>query len=119
MCDCNKPNIKQNDDAVPDFSTLGFSVPQLQSTQLNSQVGSDVLALNLSGCVKASVQGNQICFELPVLGRYCVDIPYGIPLPSGEVKACFESCGSFIPTGAKVTFYALGIVLFTYKIGSC
>lgn len=119
MCDCDKKNVQQSNDAVPDFSTLGFSAPQLQNTQLNNQIGSDVLALNLSGCVKVIIQGHQFCFELPILGRYCVDIPGGIPLPSGEIKACFQTCGRFIPTGAKITFYAQDVQLFTYTIGSC
>jgi hypothetical protein len=35
------------------------------------------------------------------------------------VKACFKTCGSFIPTGFKVTIYINGRAVFTKVVGRC
>ncbi|WP_343622339.1 hypothetical protein [Roseateles puraquae] len=100
---------------VPDFSVTGFRGAAAAPVQLEG-----IQALDLSFCVEASTAaGNQICFSVPVFGRFCVTSP--IPIPAGaQLRACGETCGSFIPTGLKVTIYLNGNVLFSTVVwGSC
>jgi len=103
---------------VRDFSIVGFhadtnvpSVPALEG----------VLALKLSVCVKASCTAgsNQICFTVPAFGDYCVTSP--IPVPVGAtLKACVQTCGSFIPHGLQCTLYLNDSVLVTKTLwGTC
>lgn len=121
MCDCNNKdtNTLVSGSTVPDFTVTGFVPQQLQQGSLQN-VSADVLALDLKVCVKASIQNGQICFDLPYFGRQCVSIPAGIPIPDlGSLKACAATCGSFVPTGAKVTIYYNDMALFSYSIGFC
>ena len=66
----------------------------------------NVEALNLSVCVGASYDqsNNQICFNIPIYGNFCVTSPVHIPV-GGAIKACAQTCGSIIPTGLKATLY--------------
>ena len=78
-------------------------------------------ALMLSACVSASYNSatNQICFNVPIYGNYCVTSPVQLPV-SAQLKACVQTCGSFIPTGLKVSIYANGTVIYSGVLwGSC
>lgn len=101
--------------AVPDFTATGFRAASSAPVALDG-----VHALDLSFCVAASTEpGNQICFTVPVFGKYCVTSPVPIP-PGAQLKACGQTCGSIIPTGLKVTIYLNGSVIFTTVVwGSC
>jgi len=123
MCECDKQPNNLSAAEVPDFSAAGFTASSEVSA--NAETFSAALAtlqgveaLAISGCVAASVSGNQICFSIPIFGRFCFPSP--VPIPIGaQLKACFSTCGSFIPTGAKVTIYLNGRALFTRAVGRC
>lgn len=101
---------------VPHFSKVGFGGTGAAGgggagadrlAAAHSSV--DLRALNLQACVGAGYDPatNKICFTVPFYGRFCVDSPIHIPI-GGDVQACVETCGSFIPTGLKATIYLNG-----------
>lgn len=105
---------------VPDFTVTGFDAKPKQMEAAHAQL-KGVLALKLSVCVGASYDPstNKICFSVPIYGDICVTSPIPIPV-GGQLKACAETCGSFIPTGLKVTIYLNGSAIFSGTvIGSC
>lgn len=105
---------------VPDFTVTGFDGASTRLASAHSQL-KDVKALKLSVCVGASYNPstNQICFNIPIYGDICITSPVAIPV-GGELKACAETCGSFIPTGLKVTVYLNGTAIFSGTVvGSC
>ena len=114
-CSCNENTASSTAGHVPDFTVTGFTHGRSAHPQLEG-----VHALDLSFCVAASTEaGNQICFTAPVFGKFCVTSPVSIP-PGAQLKACGETCGSFIPTGLKVTVYLNGSAIFTTTVwGSC
>lgn len=120
MCNCNKDDHLQSNDGVPNFTVTGFTKdqPQLQNT-LQGSLPDDVLALEFKSCVKASIENGKICFKIPYFGKQCITPPIPLPEISGSLKACFESCGSIIPTGAKVSIYYNDTRLFNYTVGNC
>jgi hypothetical protein len=80
-----------------------------------------VQALKLSACVGASYDSNtnSICFQIPIYGNFCIPSPVHIPV-GADLKACAETCGSFIPTGLKVTLSLNGNPIVTKVVwGSC
>lgn len=118
-CTCNEGASSTSAGAsghVPDFTVTGVGRgaaarhPQLEG----------VHALGMSFCVAASTEpGNQICFTVPVFGKFCVTSPVSIP-PGAQLKACGETCGSFIPTGVKISIYLNGTVIWSGVVyGSC
>ena len=115
--------LSQGVDEVPDFTAAGFtdsSEVTANAETFNAALATlqDVEALAISGCVTASVSGNQICFTIPIFGRFCFPSPVRIPI-GGQLKACFSTCGRIIPTGAKVTIYLNGRAIFTRVVGRC
>ena len=123
MCECDKQPNNLSAAEVPDFSEAGFTASsevsanaETFSAALATLQGVDALAI--SGCVAASVSGNQICFSIPIFGRFCFPSPVRIPI-GGQLKACFQTCGTIIPTGVKVTIYLNGRAIFTRVIGRC
>jgi len=105
---------------VPDFTVTGFDPKPRALESAHAQLA-DIKALKLSVCVGASYNPstNKICFNIPIYGDLCVDSPIPIPV-GGDLKACAETCGSFIPTGLKVTIYLNGNSIFSGTvIGSC
>jgi hypothetical protein len=95
---------------VPDFSVAGFDAvasvaAQDQLTAAHASAV-DLKALKLSVCVGASYdpKTNQICFTIPIYGKFCITSPVHIPV-GGAIKVCAQTCGSFIPTGVKATVY--------------
>jgi len=115
--------LSQGVDEVPDFTAAGFTASSevtASAATFNAALATlqGVEALAISGCVTASLSGGKICFTIPIFGKYCIPSP--IPLPGSAIlKACFSTCGSFIPTGAKVTIYYQNKPIYTYKIGIC
>lgn len=123
MCECEKKLNQLSSAEVPDFTTVGFTTGSevvANAETLNAALATlqDVEALAIKGCVTGSVSGQQICFTLPILGRFCFTSP--VPIPArAQVKVCFQSCGAILPTGAKVTVYVNGRAIFTKVIGRC
>jgi hypothetical protein len=73
--------------------------------------------VNPSVCVGGSVNGRQVCVNLPVLGRKCVTSPVSLPI-GASVSAC--TCNHWgVPTGAKLTVSAAGRTIFSKSIGWC
>jgi hypothetical protein len=116
----NTPTNPTEVTPVSDFTTFGFEgeITSLSAEALEQLEGVEALAIK--GCVTASYDSktNKICFKIPVLGSYCFTSPIKIPV-GAKLKACFETCGKIIPTGAKVTVYLNDKVLFTKVIGKC
>jgi hypothetical protein len=105
---CENCNQETTDQHVPDFTTRGFDeAPQALSSQTQAQL-QGVEALKLSVCVSASYNQstNQICFNIPIYGNFCVTSPIHIP-GSATIKACAQTCG-LIPHGLKVSIYLNG-----------
>ena len=108
---------------VPDFTATGFAqTASANAASINPLAAyPDVQALKLSACVSASYNSstNQICFSIPIYGQFCIPSPIHIPV-GGQLKACAETCGSFIPTGLKVTIYFNGNAIWSGTVwGSC
>ena len=138
MCECEKQPNNLSAAEVPDFSETGFTASSEVSA--NAETFSAALAtlqgveaLAISGCVPGSVSGNQICFTIPIFGRFCFPSPVPIP-PGSQVKACVQTCERIISpipprppipprvkvtTGVKVTIYLNGRAIFTRVIGRC
>ena len=115
--------LSQGVDEVPDFTAAGFtdsSEVTANAETFNAALATlqDVEALAISGCVTASVSGNQICFTIPIFGRFCFPSPVRLPV-NPQLKACFSTCGRIIPSGAKVTIYLNGRAIFTRVVGRC
>jgi hypothetical protein len=115
--------LSQGVDEVPDFTATGLtdsSEVAANAETFNAALATlqDVEALAISGCVTASVSGNKICFTIPIFGRFCFPSPVRIPV-GAQLKACFQTCGRIIPTGAKVTIYLNGRAIFTRTVGRC
>ncbi|WP_271782266.1 hypothetical protein [Aquimarina algiphila] len=72
--------------------------------------------VNPSVCITGDINGNKVCVDIPILGNQCFTLPHSIPI-GATAQAC--TCGSFIPTGAKVTVKAAGVTLWSKTIGSC
>jgi hypothetical protein len=81
---------------------ISFYGMSWKTITLRSVTLQGVEALAISGCVTASVSGNQICFTIPIFGRFCFTSSVRIPI-GAQFKACFQTCGTIIPTGVKVT----------------
>ena len=115
--DC-RGNANAGSDHVPNFAVTGFdSVPATQKMPL----ADNVQALQVKACVSASYNPgtNQICFDLPYFGQHCINSPVSIPV-GGQLSACAQTCGSIIPTGAKVTISLNGNPIYSYTLfGSC
>lgn len=121
MCNCNKDdhkNIKMSED-VPNFAIVGFEPMQLQQSDLSSKIPDDVLALEFKTCVRAFLDNDQICFDMPYFGKQCIRPPIPLPKIEGMLSACVQSCGRLIPTGAQVSIYYNDQKLFSYSIGIC
>ncbi len=121
-CKCNENHDSVNSQIVPDFTKVGFAPAVAQTHKATADLQSQgVLALKLSACVSASYnqQTNKICFTAPIYGDFCVTSPVTIPA-GAEIKACVETCGSFFPSGLKVTIYLNGSVIYSTVLwGSC
>jgi hypothetical protein len=105
---------------VPDFTATGFANNSNRMAAAHATL-KDLQAMRLSVCVGASYNPstNQICFSIPIYGDFCVTSPVQIPV-GGSLKACAETCGSFIPTGVKVTIYLNGSAVYSGTlVGSC
>jgi hypothetical protein len=118
---CNCENQTASTEAahphVTDFSVAGFANTEAASSMPSFD---GYMAAAIKFCAAASTQpGNKVCFTAPVFGSLCITLP--IPIPAGaSVKACGETCGSFIPTGLKVTIYLNNAPVFTkVVVGSC
>lgn len=69
-------------------------------------------------CIDVVVAGGKICLKIPIFGNVCLPIP--TPFPDGTAaSACLSICGSFIPTGVKVTVSIAGHVVLTKVFGKC
>lgn len=101
---------------VTDFSAAGFTDDD--AVAMPSFDG--IQAALIKFCAAASVDSSgKVCFKAPVFGPICVKLPIPIPV-NADIKACGETCGSFIPTGLKVTIYLNGSPVFTkVVVGSC
>jgi len=120
-CKCNQDQFASNEH-VPNFATVGFDT---KPTPLANQN----FALQLQGvqvflyqtCVTGTYtpNNNQLCFTLPLYGDYCLTLPVHIPL-GGQINICAATCGSWIPTGLKVTVNLNGNPIYTKVLfGSC
>jgi hypothetical protein len=126
MCaDARNTNAGEGTEAhVPDFSAVGFAATSASSEDQLAQAHAavpELLALALSVCVSASYDPgtNKICFTVPIYGQFCITPPVSIPV-GGQLKACAQTCGQFIPTGLKVTIYLNGTVIWSGKVvGRC
>ena len=111
---------------VPDFTVAGVegAMPEASAevTRFGAQADlAGVQALGLSVCVGASYnpQTQQICFQIPIYGNFCVHLPISIPV-GAALKVCAQTCGSIIPTGLKATIYLNGSVIKTIILfGAC
>lgn len=110
-CQCNPQT-------VPNYSKVGFNGEQGQKPQSsiktinsieavqNQLRSSNVQALSLSACVSASYQNGDVCFDFPIFGNICVNIPIGIS-GNTSLSVCGDVCTTWgIPTGLKITVYA-------------
>ena len=70
-------------------------------------------------CISVVSDGNQICLDLPIVGKHCLPLP--VHLPKGTaLQACLDLCYTWrIPTGVKVTVSAGGHVILTKTFGKC
>jgi hypothetical protein len=73
--------------------------------------------INPSVCVGGSANGNQICVNVPVLGRKCITSPIRLPV-GASVRGC--TCSFLgVPCGVKITATVAGRTLFSKGIGCC
>jgi hypothetical protein len=117
---CTETKESEGAALVPDFTVTGFGTGSSSIVETHAKLG-DLRALKLSVCVGASYNPttNKICFSIPIYGDLCVPSPIHIPV-GGDLKACAETCGSFIPTGLKVTIYFNGKAIYSGTVvGSC
>lgn len=117
---------------VPDYTKVGFngeSSNALQSSvkttntieSVQNQLSStNVQALSLSACVGASYRNGDVCFDFPVFGNVCVNVPIGIPA-NANLRVCGDVCTTWgIPTGLKITLYVNDQALWSGTVvGSC
>ncbi|MFM7640208.1 MAG: hypothetical protein ACKO45_01430 [Cyanobium sp.] len=124
MCDCGNKTQQLAAAEVPDFTASELSPSSQTAVQINTlntalSTLQDVEALSISGCVTGKLFGKNICFIVPILGRYCVPSPAPIPA-NAKITVCFQSCGSPpILTGFKLTIYINGKAVNTIVIGRC
>lgn len=127
MCDCGNKTQQLAAAEVPDFTASELSPSSQTAVQINTQINTlntalstlqDVEALSILGCVTGKLSGKNICFTVPILGRYCVPSPAPIPA-NAKIIVCFQSCGSPILTGFKLTIYINGKAVNTIVIGRC
>jgi hypothetical protein len=121
-------NTEEDTDDVPDFTTQGFALTSQGSDATVSSLNLDAAhaqvpelqALAVSGCVGVSYNAakNQLCVSIPIYGKVCVKSPIKIPV-GAKVQACFQTCGSIIPTGVKVSFRLNNKVILTKSFGFC
>lgn len=123
MCDCENNEMH----AVEDFTVTGVKGVSNSGAGVNVEavagtgtpLGSDVQALGLKACVSASYENGKVCFSIPIYGKFCVPVPVKIPV-GAELKACAETCGSFIPKGLKVSLFMNGTRIWSGVVwGSC
>ncbi|TKC86004.1 hypothetical protein FAZ69_22115 [Trinickia terrae] len=115
---------------VPDFTKEGFGGQSLVATSqditsthtpesLQQQLSSEgVLALAVSACVGASYSSGKVCFNFPIFGNICINVPIHIPV-GAQLKVCASTCGSFIPTGLKITVYVNNVAVYNTSWGRC
>lgn len=104
---------------VPNFAVTGVRGVNNSKARLPELEG--VTALGLSVCVAASYNpgNNQICFNIPIYGNFCITSPVQIPV-GGVLQACAQTCGSIIPTGLQVTIYLNNNKIWSGTlVGSC
>ena len=87
--------LSQGVDEVPDFTATGLtdsSEVAANAETFNAALATlqDVEALAISGCVTASVSGNQICFTIPIFGRFCFPSPVRLPVLEGETEFFYQ-----------------------------
>jgi hypothetical protein len=117
---CNQTTPPNSQPLVADFTVTGFDGAPSPMAAAHAQL-KDVQALRMSVCVGASynASANQICFSVPIYGHLCITSPIHVPV-GGALKACAETCGSFIPTGLKATVYLNGSAIWSGTVvGSC
>jgi hypothetical protein len=123
MSDCNCKDTQ----VIPDFTKEGFSKKgnvgasnMISTASLHQQLaGQGVQALDISACVSATYNGSQICLNFPIIGNICFTAPISIPV-NASLKACGSTCGSFIPTGLKITLYVNDVAMWSGVIwGIC
>jgi hypothetical protein len=122
---CADAQNSSSNTPVTDFETVGFGgaggAQANALAQAHAALG-DVKALSLSGCVGASYDPttNQICFSIPIYGQHCVAAPVPIR-PGATFKACFQTCGVFVPTGFRVSIYLNGnsTPIYSTVFGRC
>jgi len=103
---------------VADFTVTGFA-PAVGASEFQAQLP-NIQALNIKFCATGSYnsQTHQLCVDVPVIGTKCISV--SLPIPGGNVKVCGETCGTFIPTGVKVTVYFNNNPIWSGVIwGSC
>lgn len=114
-------------DYVPNFAEVGFDAPEAEAgaeiessiQDISSVLDASVEALKLSVCVGASYRNGKVCFNIPIYGNFCISVPVRIPV-GASLRVCAQTCGSFIPTGLKVTVYVNGRQVLTRTIlGRC
>jgi len=118
MSNCKCQGTGTNEAQVADFSTVGFNA-DANAPSVAALEG--VHALQLSVCVSASYNAgtNQICFAVPIYGNFCVTSPVPIPV-SAALKACVQTCGSFLPHGLQCTLYLNGSAIVSKTLwGTC
>lgn len=107
---------------IPNFTVVGFGVQAEEPRGIVSQLVdlADHESVFIQGCLTASYSPdlNQICVKLPVVGTQCVASPVKLPI-GVQIQACYQTCGSIIPTGVRVTFRVNGNVILTKVFGRC
>lgn len=112
-------------DYVPNFAEEGFDAPEAEAAGVESSIqdissvlDASVEALKLSVCVGASYKNGKVCFNVPIYGDFCIPVPR-IPV-NASLRVCAQTCGSFLPTGLKISIYVNGRrVLSRTIVGRC
>lgn len=94
---------------------LPIQAKPVSRTMIAAEVPTE--GINPSVCVGGSVNGNQICVNIPILGRKCVTVPIRLPV-GASVQGC--TCSKWgIPCGVKITASVAGRTIFSKGIGCC
>lgn len=89
----NKCNCPQTDE-VRDLTQVQSAVIDGQNTSAPVfDLHPDTIAAQISACVSATYNQNQICVHFPVIGNVCFHVNLSIPNGS-TVKVCMETCGT-------------------------
>lgn len=121
-CNCNQNNVQSssnNAEHLPNFAVAGFDGDHTANFDAVAATFAGVDAAQIKACVNATYDPatHQLCFTIPVLGKYCINVP--IPIPVGAtLKVCAQTCG-IIPRGAKVTVYLNNTAIYSTTIGKC